>query len=75
LRHTTTSKALTAFLHADQEAYIKRVVSYLVSALRALGPVSFNCVPGNLVPTRSNMPCCVLLAAQKPRNAFAKTVF
>src|SRR6266576_2528794 len=56
-------------------SYIKRVVSYLVLAPRAFGPDGFNCVPGNLVPTRSNMPCCVLLAAQKTRNAFVKTVF
>ena len=54
---------------------MKRVVSYLVSALRAFGPIGFNCVPENLIPSRSNMPCCVPLAAAKTTHRIRRNGF
>src|SRR3954462_10532885 len=57
-------------------AYIKRVVSYLVSALRALGPVGFNCGPWESGSNSlEHAVVSTARTAQKQRSAFVKTVF
>jgi hypothetical protein len=55
---------------------MKRVVSYLVSALRALGPVGFNCGPWESGSNSlEHAVVSTARTAQKQRSAFVKTVF